>query len=103
MEDSSIVLPIIPVRRIPPFPLTKSASIRSVAPPTEVQAKPRAVPGTEVRTILSFVNLGTPKKVSRSFSRMILGNDSFRTILIAILRTNLSVTFSKPLTPDSLE
>ena len=59
--DSFITSPSWPVSVSDPVPAMRDASMNSTSPPTEVQARPMATPGSFVRSsISSSRNFGAP-------------------------------------------
>ena len=65
--DSFITSPSWPVRISLPVPGVREASMNRMSPPTEVQARPVATPGTEVRSASSLSKRRAPRMACRSF------------------------------------
>ena len=63
---SFITSPSWPVRISRPVPGMRVASMNRMSPPTGVQARPVATPGTLVRIAVSLSNCGAPRIAARS-------------------------------------
>ena len=68
--DSFMTSPSCPVSVSDPVPAMRDASMKSTSPPTGVQARPMATPGSLVRSsISSSRNLGAPSSSHDDFGR----------------------------------
>ena len=70
---SFITSPSWPVRISLPEPGMRVASMNRISPPTGVQARPVATPGTLVRIAISLSNFGAPRMATRSSRVMRIG------------------------------
>ncbi len=85
-----------------PFPLLKLDSIKRISPPTLVHAKPVATPATSLFKSRSLSNLIGPNMFSKSDTLTFVSYSCSIAMHFAANRITLLITFSKPLTPDSL-
>jgi hypothetical protein len=98
---SRITSPSWPVRMSLPEPGMRVASMNSMSPPTGVQARPVATPGTLVRMATSFSNCGEPRIVWRSSGVMRIFPLSPSAMRTAAWRSALPISRSRFRTPDS--
>ena len=70
---SFITSPSWPVRMSLPGPGMRVASMNRMSPPTGVQARPVATPGTLVRIAISLSKRGAPRIATRSSRAIVIG------------------------------
>ena len=104
MADSFITSPSWPVTVRRPLPGMAVASMKRMSPPTGVQARPVATPGSLVRRLTSAVIRGRPR---RSCTRLTLTVKRLRRPFVASttsrasLRQTLPISRSRLRTPAS--
>ena len=84
-----------------PWPWVLAASMNRMSPPTGVQARPVATPGTAVRMATSLSNRGGPSTFSTSASVMRTWLSPPSAIRIAALRKARPISRSSARTPAS--